>query len=154
MEGSHFYLEDLAVGQRFTTGSLELEGSQIKAFAEEFDPQPFHLDAEIAKTTLFRGLVASGWHTAAITMRLLVTGGIPLPWGMIGVECSIKWPSPARAGDILTVHGEVTEVKPSRSRPDRGTISIRAETRNQRDETLQILTATLLVPRRSTTAGS
>lgn len=144
-----FYLEDLAVGQRFTTGSLELDEAQIKTFAAQFDPQPFHLDAEIAKTTLFEGLVASGWHTAAITMRLLVTSGIPLAWGMIGAECSLKWPNPARSGDTLTVHGEVTEVKPSRSRPDRGTITISAETRNQRDDILQILTATLLVPRRS-----
>ena len=146
---SRFYLEDLAVGQRFTTGSHELDEAQIKAFAAEFDPQPFHLDAEIAKTTLFDGLVASGWHTAAITMRLLVTSGIPLAWGMIGAECSLRWPNPARPGDILTVHGEVTEVKPSRSRPDRGTISISAETRNHRDDVLQVLTATLLVPRRS-----
>lgn len=144
-----FYLEDLAVGQRFTTGSLELDEAQIKGFAEQFDPQPFHLDAKIAKTTLFEGLVASGWHTAAITMRLLVTSGIPLAWGMIGAECSVKWPNPARPGDILTVHGEVTEVKPSRSRLDRGTINIYAETRNQRDDVLQTLTATLLVPRRS-----
>jgi acyl dehydratase len=143
-----FYLEDLAVGQRFATDSLELDEAQLKAFAAQFDPQPFHLDAEIAKTTLFDGLVASGWHTAAITMRLLVTSGIPLAWGMLGAECSIKWPNPARPGDILTVYGEVTEVKPSRSRPDRGTISIRAETRNQRDNVLQVLTATLLVPRR------
>ena len=95
-----FYLEDLAVGQRFTTGSHELDEAQIKAFAAEFDPQPFHLDAEIAKTTLFDGLVASACHTAAITMRLLVTSGIPLAWGMIGAECSLRWPNPARPGDI------------------------------------------------------
>jgi acyl dehydratase len=144
-----FYLEDISVGQRFSTGSLELDEAQINAFASQFDPQPFHLDAEIAKATLFGGLVASGWHTAAITMRLLVTSGIPLAWGMIGTECSVKWPNPARPGDILTVYGEVTQVKPSRSRPDRGTINIIAETRNQRDDVLQILTATLLVPRRS-----
>jgi acyl dehydratase len=140
-----FYLEDVSVGQRFSTGSLELDETQIKTFAAQFDP---HLDAEIAKATLFGGLVASGWHTAAITMRLLVTSGIPLAWGMIGTECSVKWPNPARPGDTLTVHGEVTQVKPSRSRPDRGTINIIAETRNQRDDVLQILTATLLVPRR------
>jgi acyl dehydratase len=142
------YLEDISVGRRFATASHAIDAAQIKAFAEQFDPQPFHVDAEAAKDTFFKGLVASGWHTAAITMRLLVTSGIPLAGGIIGAGGSVRWPNPTRPGDILIVHGEVTEVKPSRSRPDRGTVGINAETRNQRGEVVQEFTATLVVPRR------
>ena len=141
------YLDDLSVGQQFVTGSHALDEAQIKAFAAQFDPQPFHLDAELAKATLFKGLVASGWHTAAITMRLLVDSGVPLAGGLIGLGGSLKWPRPARPGDILTVYGEITEVTPSK--PDRGTIGIKAETRNQRGDVVQSFTATLLVPRRA-----
>ena len=141
------YLDDLSVGQQFVTGSHTLDEAQIKAFAAQFDPQPFHLDAELAKATLFKGLVASGWHTAAITMRLLVDSGIPLAGGLVGLGGSLKWPRPARPGDVLTVYGEITEVTPSK--PDRGTIEIKAETRNQRGDVVQNLTATLLVPRRA-----
>ena len=122
------YLDDLSVGQQFVTGSHTLDEAQIKAFAAQFDPQPFHLDAEAAKATPFKGLVASGWHTAAITMRLLVDSSVSLAGGLIGLGGSLKWPRPARPGDILTVHGEITEVAPSK--PDRGTIDIKAETRN------------------------
>jgi len=142
------YLDDLSVGQRFVTGSHTLDEGQIKAFAAQFDPQPFHLDDEAAKATLFKGLIASGWHTAAITMRLLVEGGVPLAGGLIGLGGSLRWPRPARPGDVLTVHGEITEVTPSK--PNRGTIAIKAETRNQRGEVIQSFTATLLVPRRAT----
>ena len=141
------YLDDLSVGQPFVTGSHTLDEAQIKAFAAQFDPQPFHLDAELAKATLFKGLVASGWHTAAITMRLLVDSGVPLAGGLIGLGGSLKWPRPARPGDVLTVYGEIIEVTPSK--PDRGTIGIKAETRNQRGDVVQSLTATLLVPRRA-----
>jgi acyl dehydratase len=141
------YLDDLSVGQRFVTGSHTLDEAQIKAFAAEFDPQPFHLDAEAAKATLFKGLVASGWHTAAITMRLLVDSGLPLAGGLIGLGGSLQWPRPARPGDVLTVHGEIREVTPSK--PDRGTIAIKAETRTQRGDVVQSFTATLLVPRRA-----
>jgi len=141
------YLDDLSVGQQFVTGSHTLDEAQIKAFATEFDPQPFHLDAEAAKGTLFKGLIASGWHTAAITMRLLVESSIPLAGGLIGLGGSLRWPRPARPGDVLTVHGEITEI--TRSKPDRGTIAIKAETRNQRGDVVQSFTATLLVPRRA-----
>lgn len=140
------YLEDLSVGQRFTTGSHEIDEAQIIAFARQFDPQPFHVDPEEAKTSLFKGLAASGWHTASITMRLMVESGIPLAGGMIGTEANLKWPRPTRAGDVLTVFGEVIEVRPSRSRPDRGWISMRAETRNQHGEVVQIFTSMLVVP--------
>jgi acyl dehydratase len=144
-------LEDFHVGQRFTSGSHAIDTAQIKAFAREFDPQPFHLAA--AKASLFGGLVASGWHTAAISMRLQVEGGLPIAGGMIGIGGEMSWPQPTRPGDILTVVSEIEEVTPSRSRPDRGTVRVRSETRNQREEVVQILTARLLVPRRSSTSS-
>ena len=142
------HLEDLRVGQRFTSRTHALDAARIKAFAGRFDPQPFHLDEEAAKGTLFAGLAASGRHTAALTMRLLVEGGAPIAGGVIGAGAEIGWPRPTRAGDVLRVEGEVLEVRPSRSRPDRGTVTPRSETRNQRDEVVQVLTARLVVPRR------
>jgi len=145
------YLEDFHVGQRFTSGSHAMDADEIKAFAKQFDPQPFHLDEEAARRSLFGGLVASGWHTAAISMRLQVESGLPIAGGMIGIGGEMSWPQPTRPGDVLTVVSEVEEVMPSRSRPDRGTIRVRSETRNQRDEVVQILTARLLVPRRPST---
>ena len=145
------YLEDLRVGQRFVSGTHRIDEEQIRAFAEQFDPQPFHLDAEAAKATLFEGLVASGWHTAAITMRLLVESGLPIAGGIIGASAAITWPNPTRPGDVLQVESEVLELRPSRSRPDRGIATIRSETRNQRDDTVQVLVAKLVVPRRMPT---
>ena len=142
------YFDDLRVGQRFASRSHALDEAQIKAFAAEFDPQPFHLDDEAAKSTLFAGLAASGWHTAAITMRLLVEGGAPIAGGVVGAGGEIGWPQPTRPGDILQVESEILEVTPSRSRPDRGMVTLRSETRNQRGEVVQILTAKLVVPRR------
>src|SRR5919108_1570085 len=144
------YLDDLQVGQRFSSGVHSIDDAQIKAFASQFDPQPFHLDDEIAKTTMFGGLIASGWHTAAITMRLLVGGGAPLAGGIICAGGEISWPRPTHPGDMLRVESEVLEVKPSRSRPDSGIVIVRSETRNHRDEIVQILTAKLVVPRRPT----
>jgi len=143
------YLDDLSVGQRFVSGSQVLEAADIKAFAATFDPQPFHLDETAAQLSLFGGLAASGWHTAALTMRLLVDGGAPIAGGIIGAGGEIAWPKPTRPGDILRVESEVLEVKPSRSRPDRGTVLLRSETMNQHGEVVQTLTARLVVPRRS-----
>jgi acyl dehydratase len=142
------YLEDLHPGQRFTSGSHLIDEEQIRSFAKEFDPQPFHLDDEAAKDSLFGGLAASGWHTAAITMRLQVESGLPLAGGIIGAGGELTWPRPVRAGDILQVESEVLEVKPSQSRPDRGMVTVRSETRNQRGEVVQILTAKLIAYRR------
>ena len=142
------YLDDLKVGQRFSSRSHALDADQIKAFARQFDPQPFHLDDDAAKGTLFAGLAASGWHTAAITMRLLVDGGAPIAGGIVGAGGEISWPRPMRPGDILTVESEVVEVTPSRSKPDRGMVTLRSETRNQRGEVVQLLVAKLVVPRR------
>ena len=114
----------------------------------QFDPQPFHLDATAAAQSFFKGLVASGWHTGAITMRLLVQGELQIAGGMIGGGGELTWPNATRPGDTLQVHSEVIAITPSRSRPDRGTILLRSETRNQKGEALQVLTARLVVPRR------
>jgi acyl dehydratase len=143
------YLDDLQVGQQFQTSVYQIDEEQIKTFAKQFDPQPFHLDAEAAKDTLFTGLVASGWHTAAISMRLLVESGLPLAGGIVGAGGELTWPNPTRPGDILHVEGEILNLQPSRSRPDRGMITLRNTTKNQRGDVVQVLTAKLVVPRRT-----
>lgn len=142
------YLDDLQPGDLFTSAEHALDEAQIKAFAAQFDPQPFHLDAEAAKATLFGGLAASGWHTAAITMRLLVGGGLPLAGGIIGAGGEISWPKPTRPGDVLHVDTEVLSVTPSRSRADRGMVTVRSETRNRQGDVLQQSVYKLVVPRR------
>ena len=125
-----------------------IDEDQIRAFAQQFDPQPFHLDATAAKDTLFAGLAASGWHTAAITMRLLVEGGLPIAGGLIGAGAEITWPKPTRPGAILHIESEVLELRPLRSRPGRGLATVRSETCDQLGEVVQVLTARLVVPRR------
>ena len=142
------YLEDLKQGQCFKTGSHALSEDEIKAFARAFDPQPFHLDAEAARQSVFGGLAASGWHTAAISMRLLVDSGPQLAGGMIGAGVELSWPRPTRPGDILHVESEVTEVTASRSKPDRGFITLKSETKNHKGEVVQLQLAKLLVWRR------
>jgi len=142
------YLEDLNVGDRFMSEGHALDAEQIKAFAVLFDPQPFHTDEEAAKGTFFGGLAASGWHTAAITMRLLVNSGLPLANGIIGSGGQLSWPQPTRPGDVLRVESEVVEITPSRSKPDRGMVQMRCETRNQRGEVLQHFLPKLVVMRR------
>jgi acyl dehydratase len=136
------FLEDLQVRQRFARGRHRIDEEQIRAFARQFDPQPFHLNAEAAKETRFGGLVASGWHTAAVTMRLLVGGGLHIAGG------EIAWPSPVRPGAVLHVESEILELRPSRSRPDRGVATVRSETRDQFGEVVQMHVAKLVVPRR------
>jgi len=142
------YLEDLQVGQRFNSGEYQMTAARMRAFAAEFDPQPFHLDEAAGESSIFKGLAASGWHTAAVSMRLLVTSGLPLASGIIGVGGEIAWPRPTRAGDILTVESEIVEIRPSRSKPNQGIVTVRNTTRNQRGEEVQIFTAKLLVFRR------
>lgn len=142
------YLDDLAVGDRFTSGEHALDEAQIKAFATQFDPQPFHLDDAAGRATLFGGLAASGWHTAAVTMRLLVTGGLPIAGGIVGAGGELSWPRPTRATDVLHVVSEVVHVQPSQSKPDRGMATVRSETRNQHGDVLQISTVRIVVPRR------
>jgi acyl dehydratase len=143
------YLEDLKVGDRFTSGSYEVTEKSINDFAREFDPQPFHLDREAAKKSIFGGLVASGWHTAAITMRLLVTSDLNLAGGAIGLGVDeLRFPRPVRPGDTLRLEIEIVDVRPSKSKPDRGTARIRYATRNQNGEVVFTQTATVLVPKR------
>ena len=141
------YLDDLKAGDRFLSAKHMIDEVQIKSFAAQFDPQPFHLDDESARATLFGGLAASGWHTAAITMRLLVES-LPLAGGIIGGGGEITWPKPTRPGDVLQVESEVVSVTPSRSRPDRGMVVVRYETRNQQGDVLQLSVFKLVVPRR------
>ena len=142
------YLEDFTVGRRFTSAAHTLDADQIKAFARQFDPQPFHLDEKAAETSFFHGLAASGWHTAAITMSLLVKSGMPIAGGLIGAGGELKWPRPTRPGDTLTVESEVLAVTPSRSRPERGLITVHSLTRNQNGEVVQDMTTRMLVWRR------
>lgn len=139
------YLEDLKVGDRFRSGEHALDVAQIKAFAQQFDPQPFHTDEEAAKGTFFGGLAASGWHTAALTMKLLVESGIPLADGIIGSGGELQWPRPTRPGDVLRVEGEVTAIVPSRSKPGRAMVTMHCRTLNQRGEVLQDFSPKLVV---------
>ena len=142
------YFDDLHVGQRFVSATHALDAAQIIAFAQAFDPQSFHTDDAAARGTLFGGLAASGWHTAAISMRLLVSSGLPIAGGIIGSGGELSWPRPTYPGDILRVESEILELVPSRSRPERGMAVIRNETRNQRDEIVQVFMPKLVVPRR------
>jgi acyl dehydratase len=145
---AELYLEDFAVGQRFTSTTRRLDADQVKAFASQFDPQPFHLDEAEADKSFFHGLAASGWHTAAITMSLLVKSGMPIAGGLIGAGAEIQWPRPVRPGDVLQVESEVLAVTPSRSRPERGMITVKSQTKNQHGEIVQILTSRMLVWKR------
>ena len=142
------YLEDLSVGQRFTSGTYLMEETRIKAFAAEFDPQPFHLDQSAAEASVFKGLVASGWHTAAVAMRLLVTGGLPIANGIIGFGGEISWPRPTRPGDLLRLESEVVDIVPSRSKPQQGIVTVRITALNQDSEPVYLFTAKVLVFRR------
>ena len=143
------YLDDLHVGQRFTTGTYLMEEARIKEFAAEFDPQPFHLDQTAAEKSVFKGLVASGWHTASAAMRLLVDGGPPFANGIVGFGGEIAWPRPTRPGDILRVESEIVEITPSRSKPDQGIVTLRGTMLNQKGETVYMLTVKLLVSKRT-----
>ncbi len=139
------YLEDLYIGQRFTSGVHHMDAARIKAFAAEFDPQPFHLDEVAARSTIFKGLSASGLHTLAVSMRLLVTGGLPFANGLIGLGGELTWPKPTRPGDTLCVESEIVEILPSRSRPTQGSVKVRSTTLNQAEETVLVFTAEMLV---------
>ena len=145
------YFEDLAVGQRHAGGTSSVDADGIKAFAAAFDPQPFHLDEAAARASVFGRLVASGWHTMALTMRMLVDGELRSLWGLIGLGADeLRWPRPVFPGDVLRVEWEVLELRPSSSKPDRGTARLRVTTRNQQDEVVLTLITTVLLPRRPT----
>ena len=137
------YLDDMQVGQRFSAGSYQMTEEKIKAFAAEFDPQPFHLDEAAAQRSVFRGLAASGWHTAAATMRLIV-GAMRLGGGSVGLGGELAWPRPVHPGDTLRLEIEVVEIRPSRSKPNQGVVALRCITFNQNDEQVQVFTTKIL----------
>ncbi|WP_409077050.1 MaoC family dehydratase [Paraburkholderia sp. FT54] len=143
------YLEDFSVGQMFGSGRLRIDKERVLAFAAEFDPQPFHLDESAARRSIFGGLAASGWHTAAVTMRLMIETELKPAGGFVGAgldEC--RWPRPVRPGDVLRVECEVIEVRPSKSRPEQGVIKLRTTTLNQNDEAVLVHVVNMVVPRR------
>jgi acyl dehydratase len=149
MEVGERYLEDFAVGQIFGSARLRIDAEQIRKFAAEFDPQPFHLDDEAARASIFQGLAASGWHTAALTMRLLVDSELKPAGGLVGAGFDeFRWPRPVRPGDELRVESEVLEVRPSKSRPGQGLVKVRMTTLNQDGDAVQVLVANIVVPRR------
>ena len=146
--GTHF-LEDFSVGQTFRTATFRITTDDIHRFAREFDPQPFHLDEAAARDSIFRGLAASGWHTAAVTMKLLVASELSPANGIIGMGFEdLRWPRPVRPGDELHVVTEILDVRESRSNPSQGLVKIRTTTANQNDEAVQVSVGTLLVARR------
>ena len=142
------YLEDLKVGDKWISREQVINSDDIKAFAKDYDPQPFHLDEAAAKDTFFAGLAASGWQTASITMRLMVET-IPIVTGLIGAGGQISWPRPTRPGDSLHMVAEVIEIKPSRSKPNRGIVTVQIDTLNQEGEAVQTFTCNMLAFRRS-----
>ncbi|MGQ0649733.1 MAG: MaoC family dehydratase [Gemmatimonadaceae bacterium] len=148
------YLEDFEAGQTFRSGRIRIEADRIKSFAADFDPQPFHLDERAATDSILRGLAASGWHTAAITMRLLVDGDLRPAGGIVGTGFDeFRWPRPVRPGDELRVESEVLEVRATKSRPDRGVIKVKTTTLNQNNDPVQLFVGNLIVLRRPAPSG-
>ncbi|MFL6709403.1 MAG: MaoC family dehydratase [Massilia sp.] len=139
---------------RFSTGAYVLTENEIIGFASQYDPQPFHTDPDAARDTLFGGLAASGWQTAAVTMKLLVQYGVQLAGGIVGAGCELSWPAPTRPGDSLHVEGEVIEVLPAPAGRRRGTIRLRSETKNQDGAVVQIMVAKLVVQRLDSSGGT
>jgi acyl dehydratase len=144
------YYDDLAVGQVFMSRAEAMPRERMISFAEEFDPQPQHLSEELARGSMFGELVASGWHTAALTMRLQLESLLGrFPGGGMGAQIEkLAWVRPVRPGDTLRVKAEIMDMRPSRSRPDRGLITVLTTTLNQDDEPVQTMTAAILIPRR------
>lgn len=141
------YLEDLNVGDQWVSREYAITSENIKAFASDYDPQPFHLDEDEAKETFFEGLAASGWQTASVTMRLMVES-IPIATGLIGAGGTINWPRPTRPNDTLHIVAKVIEIKPSRSKPDRGIITVQIDTLNQEGKAVQQFTCNMVAFRR------
>jgi acyl dehydratase len=148
------YLEDLSTGMKFSGGSYAVTEEEIIAFAKQYDPQPFHCDPEAAKQTFFQGLAASGWHTAAITMRLLAEGAMPFGGGSIGLGAEVSWVRPVRPGEVLSVENEVMEIMPSRSKPHQAIVTLRTTTRNDKNQTVQIMTSKVLAFNRGHIPGA
>jgi acyl dehydratase len=142
------YLDDLAVGRKFVTQSTTLTLEGCKAFASEFDPQPFHLDEAAARSSVFGRIAASGWYTASLSMRLLVEGEMAIGGGLIGLGGEVTWPRPTYPGDTLRVETEVLAIRVSQSKPDRGVVTVRNQTLNQHGEAVQVAVVKMMVPRR------
>lgn len=148
-DASALFYEDLAVGRVFRTASVDVTAEEITSFAARYDPQPFHLDPEAARQTVFGGLVASGWMTAGLTMRLMVDGEFKFGRGVVGLGVeTLQWPRPVRPGDRLTAAVEIAALRASESKPQFGVAKIRTTTTNQRGETVQVMVSNVLVPRR------
>ncbi len=153
MSDERLYLEDLAPGGKFSGGPVVMTEEAIIAFAKEFDPQPFHTDPEAAKSTVFKGLAASGWHTAAATMRMIVDGAMPFVGGSVGFGVEVSWLRPVRPGDELSVQVEILEIVPSSSKPNQAVVTVRTATINQNGETVQLMTSKNLAFRRGHAPG-
>ncbi len=141
------YLDDLHIGDRFSSATYTLEKDKLFEFASEYDPQPFHLDDDFAKDTLFNGLAASGWQTASITMKLW-TQTLNVANGLIGIDCHLKWPTPTRAGDTLRVEAEIIDIQHSKSKPNMGIVTYHSLTKNQHDQVVQDTTTKIVVFKR------
>jgi acyl dehydratase len=155
MTAAPLYLEDLTVGQKFNSSTYPVTKAEIEAFARSFDPQPFHIDSNSAEKSFFRGQAASGWHTASITMRLVVESELQLAGGIIGASFDeFRWTLPVRPGDVLHVESEVIELTPSKSRPAQGIAKMRITTLNQDNRPVQLQISNLIVQRRVVVAES
>jgi acyl dehydratase len=145
------YFEDFKVGDVTDVGPVSVSEEEIVEFASRYDPQPFHIDPEAAKSSPFGGLIASGWHTTALFMGMFVRGILldSASLGSPGVE-GIRWTAPVRPGDTLTGHTTVTDVQPSQSNPSRGTVFTTNEVFNQNGERVMILKARGFFARRPT----
>ena len=142
------YFDDLKIGDRFKSAPLTVTEKEVIEFAHKFDPQMFHLSRNRAERTIFKGLIASGWHTAAMTMRLFVQT-LNFAEGAIGLGVDeLSWPNAVRPGDVLTVETEILDVRLSRSRPGYGIIRLRNVTTNQRGEVVQTMLASAIVRKR------
>jgi acyl dehydratase len=142
------WFDDLKLGMRFKSGERTVSAEDIKRFASEFDPQPFHLDEAAAQNTFFNGLAASGWHTAAIAMRLAVQARPFGPHPLMGAGVDdLRWMKPVRPGDTLHLEGEVVELIPSQSKPQ-GIARVKWTAYNQHGEAVYTFNPIAIVPRR------
>ena len=143
------YLDDLAVGMRFKSSTLTVTAADIIAFGKQFDPQPFHIDVVAAKTSVFGGLAASGWHTAALTMKLFVESELQFAGGAVGAGIEVlEWPHPVRPGDTLHLDIEVLLVRESKTKPTQGIVMVRTTTLNQHNQVVQILQPKMVARKR------
>jgi acyl dehydratase len=147
------YMDDLKVGQKFTSGPLDVTADDIMAYAKKYDPQDFHTDPARAKNTVFGELIASGWHTASLTMRLIIEASPPMKGGMIGRSVErMSWLKPVKPGDKLFFEGEILDLRASNSNPERGIMRVKNTTFNQNHEPVLEMETVVFVPRRPKSA--